>query len=281
MPLPSASDVPATRFGSRGIARRAASVAERKQVVRRAAAPLFAAEGAAALTISRLTTAARMQPGTVANIYASCQEVLADVIDTHLLDLTQEVGAAHDDAHAPKADPAPVRRLEILVRAFLDAIAARADEHRVFLFCVHALPERQRESVLLRYQIVLEMVRDVLAAAIPGLADNAAAAETLLGTIRTMLSDPWRWPRPHSPEQRQTEARALAGMLLAMARAEIAGAWPDLGGVAGADLSMRPISIGLGVARTRFSEVVKAAELGADITLIRRGRRVARVLGMG
>ncbi|MGA9866149.1 MAG: hypothetical protein WBQ75_06865 [Acetobacteraceae bacterium] len=135
--------------------------------------------------------------------------------------------------------------------------------------------------MLLRYQIVLEMVRDVLAAAIPGLPNNAAAAETLLGTIRMMLSDPWRWPRPHSPEQRQTEARSLAGMLLAMARAEIAGAWPDLGGVAGAELSMRSISIGLGVARTRFSEVVKAAELGADITLIRRGRRVARVLGVG
>ncbi|MEO8715158.1 MAG: hypothetical protein ABI369_09105 [Acetobacteraceae bacterium] len=279
MPLPAVPDLPSTRIWSRGLSRRAAGVAERKHAICAAAAPLFAAEGLEAISFTRLTTAAGMQPGTVANLYASCHEVLADVIDTHLLDLTREVGAAHDAAHA--SEMAPVRRLEVVVRAFLDAVATRPDEHRAFLFCVHALPERERESILLRYQIVLEMVRDVLVAGTHGLEADTAACETLLGTIRTMLSDPWRWPRPHGPEQRRAEARALTGMLLAMARALAAGTWPNLGGVAGADPPIRLISIDLSAARTRFSEMVKAAELGADIALTRRGRCVARVVGAG
>ena len=43
----------------------------------------------------------------------------------------------------------------------------RADAHRAVLFCVHRLEEAERRSTLLRYQVVLETVLDVLAAAIP------------------------------------------------------------------------------------------------------------------
>ncbi len=76
---------------------------------------------------------------------------------------------------------------------------------------------------------------------------------------------------------RQRDARRLAGMLLAAARAETEGAWPLLGGTSGA-ASNRVIAVDIRAARARFSELLKAAERGADITILRRTRRVARLV---
>lgn len=276
-----ASHPPSAHVWRRGLARRPPGIAERKQRVCAAAVRLLAAEGVSGLTFTRLNAAAGLPAGGVANLYGSGGEVLTDIVDAHLIDLTHEVGAAHDAAHAPGAEASPVRRLELLLRAFLDAINVRVDEHRAFLFCVHAMPEHARNSVLLRFQIVLETIRDVLAAAVPGLAADVRAKEIMLATIRTVLSDPWRWPKRHGPEQLQAEARRLAGMLLAAARAETARDWPALGSAGGACLTLKALTLDVRTARGRFSEMLKAAELGADITLTRRGRRVARVVGTG
>ena len=238
----------------------------------------FAAEGPDAVSIPRLTAAAGLPAGGVALLYGSRQAVLRDVLDAYLADLNEAVGAAHDAAHAAGADPTPERRLEVVVRGFVDATARHADAHRAFLFCVHRLEEAERRSALLRYQVVLETVLDVLAGAVPGLAKNEAASEAALGTIRTLLSDPWRWQAPQAPPERQAGARRIAAILLATAAAETAGYWPAFGKTTGTDPSLKTVTLDLGTARARLGELVKAAELGADITLTRYGHRVARVV---
>jgi len=253
---------------------------ERREHIRRVAARLFAAEGDA-VSIARLTAAVGLPPGAVATLYGSRQAALGDVLDAYLADLNTAVGAAYDEAHASGADPTPERRLEVVVRGFVDATARHADAHRAFLVCVHRLEEAERRSALLRYQLVLETVLEVLAGAIPGLAKNAAVSETLLGTIRILLSDPWRWQAPLGPPERQAEARRIAAILLATAAAEKAGYWPAVGKTTGTDPALKTVTLDLGTARARLGDVVKAAELGADITLTRYGRRVARVVAAG
>lgn len=272
---PRPGELPSVRRWSGGDLRRPGG-ADRKRQLRAAAAPLFAAEGTGGVTLVRVSLAAGHTAGGAANQYASCQDLLTDVIFVHLDELTEAVGTAHD-----AADASPGRLLETMLRGFLDQIAARPSEHRAFLFCVHALPERDRRAALLRYQILLEMIRDGLVAAVPALAARTEPSEFLLGAIRTVLSDPWCWPMPREPEQRQADSRRLAGMLLAAAEAEATGRWPALGGTAGADPSLPALTLDASTARARWSEVLKAARLGADITLTLRGRKVARVVGLG
>ncbi len=264
--------LPSTQVWGRGVARRPGA-ADRRQRLARVAARLFAAEGVDAIPMSRVAATAGLQSGAALNLYATREDMLADLLVAYLADLDAAVAAAHD-----RAGPGPEHRLEAVLRAVLDAVAARPDEHRAFLFCIHRLPERDRRAILLRFQVVLETVHGPLAAAIPGLASRPAASETLLGTIRTLLSDPWRWPLPQEPATNQAEARRLAGMLLAAAAAETAGGWPALGAVAGADPAIAPVTLDCRTARARWSEVLRAAESGVDVTVTRRGRRVARVI---
>jgi len=267
------------RWTPRALAPRRPATAERRQEICRAGAALFAAESADAATLSRLALAGGVHPTTLVRIYPSVEAVLQAVLDAFITDLNTEVGAAHDAAHAPDADPAPERRLEAVVAGFIEAVTRNEDAHRSFLVCVHRLEERERNSLLLRYQVILESIRDLLAAIVPALAENAVAGETLLGTIRALLSDPWRWRSPQGPEERRAEARRVAGLLLAAATAETTGVWPALGTIAGNRTGLKSLTIGVRSARARFSEMLKAAEFGMDITLTRHGKRVARMVG--
>jgi len=266
------------RWTPRALASRRQATAERQREICRAGAAFFATEGADA-TLGRLAFAGGMHPTTLCRLYPTVEAVLEAVLDAFITDLNIEVGAAHDAAHAPDADPAPERRLEAVVAGFIEAVTRNEDAYRSFLFCVHRLEERQRNSLLLRYQVILEAIRDLLAAIVPALAENAVAGETLLGTIRALLSDPWRWRSPQGPEERRAEARRVAGLLLAAATAETTGVWPALGTIAGNRTGLKSLTIGVRSARARFSEMLKAAEFGMDITLTRHGKRVARMVG--
>ncbi|MEO8715043.1 MAG: TetR/AcrR family transcriptional regulator, partial [Acetobacteraceae bacterium] len=183
---------PADRWNPPSVAPRRDASPERRGGIRRVGAKLFAAEGADAVTLGRLATGAGINPTALARLFPSVEAVLEDVLEAFTIDLNTEIGAAHDAAHEPGADPAPQRRLEAVVAGFIEAATRQADAYRAFLFCVHRLAETPRRSLLLRYQVILETFRDLLAAAVPALAHDVVASETLLGTIRALLSDPWR-----------------------------------------------------------------------------------------
>lgn len=252
--------------------------AERAEHIRRVGAALFAAEGVEAVTLSRLGSAAGAYAHMIARHYASPHAVLEDVLRTFLEELANAVGAAHDAAHAPAADPAPERRLELVVRAFVEAVALHRDEYRALQFCVHRLDEEARGSVLLRYQVLLETIRELLESAVPALAGHDDARTTMLEVIRAQLSDPWSWQSPKGPEERAADARRITAILLAAATAETAGFWPALGKTKGA--GVRTLTLDVRNARARMSEVLKSAEHGIDITITRHGHRIARVVGV-
>ena len=271
----------ADRWSPPSVAVRRDPSAERRGEICRVGAKLFAAEGVDAVTLGRLATGSGINPTALARLYPSVEAVLGDLLDDFTINLNAEVGAAHDAAHEPGADKAPQRRLEAVVAGFIEAATRHADAYRAFLFCVHRLAEAPRHSLLLRYQIILETFRDLLAAAVPALADDRVASETLLRTIRTLLSDPWRWHSPQGPQERHAEARRIAALLIATAIAETTGVWSVLGATAGSHPNRTSLRLGVRSVRGRFCEIVKAAEAGTDISLTRRGRQVARIVGCG
>jgi prevent-host-death family protein len=272
---------PADRWNPPAAASRPDASAERREEICRVGARLFAAEGVDAITLGRLATGSGISPTVLARFYPSVEAVLGDVLDGLIIKLGAEVGAAHDAAHEPGADPAPQRRLEAVIAGFIEAAARQADAYRALLFCVHRLAETPRRSLLLRYQVILESIRDLLSAAVPALAHDLVASRTLLATIRTLLCDPWRWHSPQEPQERHAEARRIAALLIATAIAETTGVWAVLGTTAGSHPQRISLSLGVRSVRARFCEIVKAAEAGTDISLTRHGRQVARIVGCG
>lgn len=249
-----------------------AGMAQRERQ-RIAGARLFAELGPN-VTIFRVRAAAGVGYATGPNAYQTIGELLADILTEHLFTLGNAVCAAHDDA----ARFAPEHLLERLIRAYLDAAAEAPHAHRAFLFCAHALPEAPRRDLDIRLRVIIELMQDAIAAAVPGLSAKSDAALILFPVIRAVLSDPFRWLPTAEPEARQADARRLAGMLLAAAEAEATGAWPRCGAVDGAGRSFNPVTLDCRQARIRLREVLDAAEAGGDITITRRGKPVARVI---
>ncbi len=247
----------------------------RKQRVRETAARLFAEHGVEAVGLTRISDAAGLARPVAGQFYRGRQDLLAELLLDHLDRLTKAVCSAQDS----HADAAPEVLVEVLVRAWLECVAAEPDQHRALIVNAHCLDGPARERAALRHLLVLETVYGALAAAVPGLADRAEAMAPLLATLRALLSDPWVWhERPDRP-QRLAAARRIAGMMLAAARAQASGAWEALGRVEGAAPWRGRLTLECRDARARMRELLDAAEAGAEVVITRRGRISARVVG--
>ncbi len=249
----------------------------RRRRIRQAAARLFAEHGASAIGLERVAEAAELDRKVPQRLFGGRHILLAELLSEHLEALNAAICAAHDAhaAHAPEA------RLEALVRAYLDAVAAAPNEHRTFLFCAHLVMAQRREAVLLRHSLILETVAAELGLAVPALADRPEAAEPLLATVRALLDDRSCWPSPPEPEARRRHARRIAGMLLAAARAEAAGDWPALGTARPPLARPGRLQVDCRQARARLRELLDAAIAGAEVVITRQGRPAARVVGCG
>ncbi len=88
------------------------------------------------------------------------------MLSQHLLGLNEAIGTAFD-THQAGAD-----RLEAVVAAWLDHVAAEPNEHRTLLFSAHLPPSEQREAVVLKHRVLLETALLALSGAVPGLAER-------------------------------------------------------------------------------------------------------------
>ena len=248
---------------------------DQKRRVRRAAARLFAEYGAAAIGRRRVAAVAGQDRGLVGKYYPEDADMLMDVLTEHVWALNAVVCRVFDEAAAV----GPFERLEAVIRAWLDHVAAESAEHRCLLFCVRLLPEAMRQQVMLKYRIILDTVLEALGAVVPGLVQREGAMESLGGTARALLSDVGWWPEGLAVAERARMARRIAGMLLAAGRAELAGEWA-VGCPAAGVMDGRVYLLESNVARTRFRELLDAVEAGAEVVLTRRGKKVVKMVGV-
>jgi hypothetical protein len=193
---------------------------EAKRRVRQVAARLYAEYGAAAIGRRKVAVTVGRDRDMVGRFYPEDADLLMDVVAEHVWALNAAVCKAFD---VPAAGP--FERLEAVIRAWLEQVAAEVAEHRCLLFCVRHLPEAMRRQVTVKYEVVLETVMQGLGEVVPGLADRRPVVESLLGTARALLSDVGWWPDGMAMADRARSARRIAGMLVAAAEAEMAGEW--------------------------------------------------------
>ncbi len=265
---------PHEQFGRGKVGRRDLPVTERgqltRQTIREHAAELFAAFGVGAVGLSRVADFAHIGDGALRTHYASRADLLADVLEYHVTGLFDRVCAAFEAA-SPGTE-----RLEAVIFAWLDHLAREPHEHRTFLTSAHLLEQEWRTIVLDRVLYLLNTVVEALVEAVPGLADRPEARPPLLKTAQTLLADPAIWPTPPGAQERRRDARRLTGLLLAAARAELAGVWPALGPTQAPLMS--PRTVDSGQARSRFKELLGDVQAGQEVIITRYGRPAAKLI---
>jgi AcrR family transcriptional regulator len=244
---------------------------EKRRRVREAAAVLFADRGPTGVSRRQVADAARMAGAAVERLYVSEADLLGDVVGEFVHGLSLAVCGAFDAGERL----GPLVRLEAVVRAWLDYVAARRAGNRAFLLGMTRLPERHRERVVERYRTVVDTVAEALQGAVPEL---KAVSEGLRETIRGLLTDVSDWRAGPGPEARAEAARRIAGMLLAAGTAEAWGEWVGLGPVRGVRAEGTRV-VEYGEARARFSDVLNYVAAGGELVVRRRGRLVAKVVG--
>ena len=243
----------------------------RRRDLRQAAARLFAEFGAASVGLPRVAQAAGMAARAACHYWGNRDELLFDLLDEHALGLRLAVCTAFDATEGQGA----AARLEAIVQTWLDYLATHRDEHRCLLFCAHLLAPERRDSVRIRQEVTMETMMEPVLAGEPALADRAEPVARLTALFAALLNDLSFWPTPPEPAERVARGRAITGMIRAAAMAEAEGSWAGLGAHG------TPVKVESRRVRRQWGEVVRAVALGQDVLVTRRGKRVARVVGVG
>ncbi len=180
----------------------AADYDERKEAIVEAAAALFASRGFSGASVADIAQRGKISKSLVYHYYASKEDVLFDVMISHVraLEVTaREVMASKEG---------PQRKLRELTHRFMALYVGAAARHKVLLNDLDNLPKARRAEIVAVQRALIEIVRKLLVEIEPALKKKSgagfAAAMLFFGTINWTHT----WFDPSGP----VSAGALAEM---------------------------------------------------------------------
>jgi AcrR family transcriptional regulator len=184
----------------------------RRQSIRQTAARMIADKGILRVTMRDFTRAMHLTGESLCHYYSKREELLADIMASHLDTLMRRVCDAYDRTAADKAE----QRLEAMIDAFLLSALEDRYEHRLMLRSGDVLDEKGQVSVCGRYRSLAELFAEVLAVSVPNAAPGAAkvAAMSVLATMSCAAL----WFRDDGAVGVAAYARMLTETAVAMAK---------------------------------------------------------------
>ncbi|HEY3776819.1 MAG TPA: TetR/AcrR family transcriptional regulator [Rhizomicrobium sp.] len=184
----------------------AADFAERRAAIVEEAARLFAERGFLGASIADLAAACGSSKSLVYHYYASKEDILFDVMHSHvkaLLDAADEVAAS---------DAAPAAKLRALTHAFMRLYIGAAARHRVLLNELQRLPQQQRDTVIEIQRRLIAIVAKIVAELRPDLSASLTSPAAML--YFGMINWTHTWMDPKGPETPQAIADLAARIFL-------------------------------------------------------------------
>lgn len=180
----------------------AADYDQRRQAIVDAAAALFASRGFAGASVSDLAQRCKTSKSLIYHYYQSKEDILFDVMSTH-------VQALDEAARAVAAlDAAPEAKLRALAHAFMRLYAGAADRHKVLLNELDQLPRARRARIIALQRGLIDQVGGLLRAIDPKLARQAARARAAAMLFFGMINWTHTWFDPNG----EISAAELADM---------------------------------------------------------------------
>lgn len=169
---------------------RAKDYDDKRTAILEQAASLFATEGFAAASLSRLAAACETSKASLYHYYQSKEAILFDILDAHIRLLLETVEAA---AGQPTADARA--RLKAMVRALIGAYDQADHEHRVLLNEISRLPVGQQDQIRAMERAIVARFADAIAAALPGMAGAERWRKPATMSLLGMLNWHYTWFR--------------------------------------------------------------------------------------
>ena len=192
----------------------AADYDERKEAIVEAAAALFATRGFNGASVADIAQSCKTSKSLIYHYYQSKEDILHDVMISHVRALEDAAADAMAGAAAPE------QKLRDLTQLFMALYVGAADRHKVLLNDLDHLPKARRAEIVAVQRGLIENVRKLLVEIEPGLKNKAgasfAAAMLFFGTIN--------WTHTWFDAKGAVSAEALANMAVDLTLGGIARA---------------------------------------------------------
>lgn len=180
------------------------------------AARLYAKHGFLGASVADLAMACDISKSAIYHYYTSKEDILYDVMISHVRALEEAAGAAMgSSASAPE-------KLRVLARRFMALYVDAADRHKVLLNDLDHLPKARRAEIVAVQRGLIEAVRGLLVEIAPELkkksGESFAAAMLFFGAIN--------WTHTWFDAKGPVDAQRLADMAVDVTLSGLAKAAP-------------------------------------------------------
>src|SRR5215472_17132609 len=146
--------------------KQAADYEQRREAIVAQAAGLFAKRGYPSASVADLADACGLSKSLIYHYYPSKEDILFEVMESHLLMLTGAVETVSGEAAAPE------RKLRDLTHRFMGLYVGAQDRHKVLLNELDQLPPERRDVIVARQRRLIEAVEALIAQIRPDLATS-------------------------------------------------------------------------------------------------------------
>jgi AcrR family transcriptional regulator len=186
----------------------AADYETRRNAMLEKAAALYAERGFQGASLADLAAACRTSKSLIYHYYPSKEDILFDVMHSH-------VRALLDAAEAVAARPGSARaKLEALTGAFMQLYVGAASRHKVLLNELSRLAPKQREIVVRIQRRLLDIVQELLVEIRPELARRPALKRPAAMLYFGMINWTHTWLDPQGRTAPERIAALAVGVFL-------------------------------------------------------------------
>lgn len=180
---------------------RAADYDQKREMILKVAAGMFAADGYDRSSMSSLAAACGMSKALVYHYYKNKDALLYDVIRGHLEELCEDVEAVDNP------DATPEERLQMLCRALLLAYQDADNEHKVQLNALKFLGPEEQDHIKALERRLVTVFANALRGINPKFSDEGdVLLKPVTMSLFGMLNWHYMWFRPNGPISRDDYA---------------------------------------------------------------------------
>lgn len=186
---------------------RALDYHDKRRMILRHAAELFAQFGFVGTSITMIASACGVSKALLYHYYADKEEVLFDIISAHLQELVTAVEAAAISTTVPRD------RVQAIAAALLDSYRDADAEHQVQIANLKLLPRAEQEVLRTMERRLVSLMSDALAEAIPAIGRGPLLKPFTMSAFG-MLNWHYLWFREGKGLSRDDYARLVTHLIL-------------------------------------------------------------------
>ncbi|MGH6617564.1 TetR/AcrR family transcriptional regulator [Sphingomonas sp.] len=187
----------------------AADYDQRRETIMKTAAELYAKRGFLGASVAQIAIACKTSKSLIYHYYPSKEDILYDVMDSHVQGLTQ---AARDIIDGPGDAPTKIRTI---AHALMDLYAEAQSNQKVLLNELGNLPVERRSVIVAHQRALLDLVDQLLIELRPDLSSAKSHRRALVMMFFGMLNWTHTWFDPSGPVKGAEIADMAADMFLA------------------------------------------------------------------